>query len=310
MSSEITEIVDMDKKSTQIKEFEERNPLVISERLENELKLINERFNSEDNAVMKVLKDNQTASFLKVKNLSEAGLSILNNDYYIVPMGNNVNIEPSYMGLVKVAINEALKRGFEIIVKSDTVSNSDEVKIITENEIDNLSISKNPLDNSIKGAYALISIVKNGNLLYRKAEFLNKEQIDTIKSKTFSKEGKVYKEFPEEMARKSAIRRAIKHINYFIKSDVLDGAISIDNENYNFSNLNLKAIDDKKEQINNSLKELQELKAQYDAFIKENGISKKESEEFIIKYNIFTKEKFQSVLANKEKAIKTIKGEL
>ncbi|HID0718437.1 TPA: recombinase RecT [Campylobacter coli] len=310
MSSEIIEMVDMDEKSTQIKEFEERNPLVISERLENELKLINERFNSKDNVVMKVLKDNQTASFLKVKNLSEAGLSILNNDYYIVPMGNNVNIEPSYMGLVKVAINEALKRGFETIVKSDTVSNSDEVKIITENEIDNLSISKNPLDNSIKGAYALISIVKNGNLLYRKAEFLNKEQIDTIKSKTFSKEGKVYKEFPEEMARKSAIRRAIKHINYFIKSDVLDGVISIDNENYNFSNSNLKAIDDKKEQINNSLKELQELKAQYDAFIKENGISKKESEEFIIKYNIFTKEKFQSVLANKEKAIKTIKGEL
>ncbi|EAH8149310.1 hypothetical protein EJC82_06665 [Campylobacter jejuni] len=310
MSSEIIEMVDMDEKSTQIKEFEERNPLVISERLENELKLINERFNSKDNVVMKVLRDNQTASFLKVKNLSEAGLSILNNDYYIVPMGNNVNIEPSYMGLVKVAINEALKRGFEIIVKSDTVSNSDEVKIITENEIDNLSISKNPLDNSIKGAYALISIVKNGNLLYRKAEFLNKEQIDTIKSKTFSKEGKVYKEFPEEMARKSAIRRAIKHINYFIKSDVLDGVISIDNENYNFSNSNLKAIDDKKDQINNSLKELQELKAQYDAFIKENGISKKESEEFIIKYNIFTKEKFQSVLANKEKAIKTIKGEL
>ncbi|EHD7767465.1 hypothetical protein JQA68_000942 [Campylobacter coli] len=55
---------------------------------------------------------------------------------------------------------------------------------------------------------------------------------------------------------------------------------------------------------------MQELKAQYDAFIKENGISKKESEEFIIKYNIFTIEKFQSVLANKEKAIKTIKGEL
>ncbi|MGJ0124235.1 recombinase RecT [Campylobacter coli] len=309
MSSEITEMVDMDEKSTQIKEFEERNPLVISERLENELKLINERFNSKDNVVMKVLRDNQTASFLKVKNLSEAGLSILNNDYYIVPMGNNVNIEPSYMGLVKVAINEALKRGFEIIVKSDTVSNSDEVKIITENEIDNLSISKNPLDNSIKGAYALISIVKNGNLLYRKAEFLNKEQLDTIKSKTFSKGG-VYKEFPEEMARKSAIRRAIKHINYFIKSDVLDGVINIDNENYNFSNSNLKAIDDKKEQINNSLKELQDLKAQYDAFIKENGISKKESEEFIIKYNIFTIEKFQSVLANKEKAIKTIKGEL
>ncbi|EGU0672051.1 recombinase RecT [Campylobacter coli] len=309
MSSEIIEMVDMDEKSTQIKEFEERNPLVISERLENELKLINERFNSKDNVVMKVLRDNQTASFLKVKNLSEAGFSILNNDYYIVPMGNNVNIEPSYMGLVKVAINEALKRGFEIIVKSDTVSNSDEVKIITENEIDNLSISKNPLDNSIKGAYALISIVKNGNLLYRKAEFLNKEQLDTIKSKTFSKGG-VYKEFPEEMARKSAIRRAIKHINYFIKSDVLDGVISIDNENYNFSNSNLKAIDDKKEQINNSLKELQELKAQYDAFIKENGISKKESEEFIIKYNIFTIEKFQSVLANKEKAIKTIKGEL
>ncbi|EAK0934274.1 hypothetical protein APU52_02685 [Campylobacter jejuni] len=309
MSSEIIEMVDMDEKSTQIKEFEERNPLVISERLENELKLINERFNSKDNVVMKVLRDNQTASFLKVKNLSEAGLSILNNDYYIVPMGNNVNIEPSYMGLVKVAINEALKRGFEIIVKSDTVSNSDEVKIITENEIDNLSISKNPLDNSIKGAYALISIVKNGNLLYRKAEFLNKEQLDTIKSKTFSKGG-VYKEFPEEMARKSAIRRVIKHINYFIKSDVLDGVINIDNENYNFSNSNLKAIDDKKEQINNSLKELQDLKAQYDAFIKENGISKKESEEFIIKYNIFTIEKFQSVLANKEKAIKTIKGEL
>ncbi|HEF1428609.1 TPA: hypothetical protein R8R99_001695, partial [Campylobacter jejuni] len=57
-------------------------------------------------------------------------------------------------------------------------------------------------------------------------------------------------------------------------------------------------------------KELKEIKDQYDAFIKENGISKKESEEFILKYNIFTIEKFQNVLANKEKAIKTIKGEL
>lgn len=309
MSNEVAEVEAIEENKIQAKELEERKSLTISEKLENELKLINERFNSKDNAVMKVLKDNQTASFLKVKNLSEAGLSILNNDYYIVPMGNNVNIEPSYMGLVKVAINEALKRGFEIIVKSDTVSNSDEIKIITENEIDNLSISKNPLDNSIKGAYALISIVKNGNLLYRKVEFLNKEQLDTIKSKTFSKGG-VYKDFPEEMARKSAIRRAIKHINYFIKSDVLDGVISIDNENYNFSNSNLKAIDDKKEQINNSIKELQKLKAEYDVFVKENGISKKESEEFIIKYNIFTIEKFKNVLENKEKALKTIKGGL
>ncbi|TEY10489.1 hypothetical protein ELQ17_02045 [Campylobacter sp. US18a] len=309
MSNEVAEVEAIEENKIQAKELEERKSLTISEKLENELKLINERFNSKDNAVMKVLKDNQTVSFLKVKNLSEAGLSILNNDYYIVPMGNNVNIEPSYMGLVKVAINEALKRGFEIIVKSDTVSNSDEIKIITENEIDNLSISKNPLDNSIKGAYALISIVKNGNLLYRKVEFLNKEQLDTIKSKTFSKGG-VYKDFPEEMARKSAIRRAIKHINYFIKSDVLDGVISIDNENYNFSNSNLKAIDDKKEQINNSIKELQKLKAEYDVFVKENGISKKESEEFIIKYNIFTIEKFKNVLENKEKALKTIKGEL
>ncbi|HEB9423228.1 TPA: recombinase RecT [Campylobacter jejuni] len=309
MSNEVAEVEAIEENKIQAKELEERKSLTISEKLENELKLINERFNSKDNAVMKVLKDNQTVSFLKVKNLSEAGLSILNNDYYIVPMSNNVNIEPSYMGLVKVAINEALKRGFEIIVKSDTVSNSDEIKIITENEIDNLSISKNPLDNSIKGAYALISIVKNGNLLYRKVEFLNKEQLDTIKSKTFSKGG-VYKDFPEEMARKSAIRRAIKHINYFIKSDVLDGVISIDNENYNFSNSNLKAIDDKKEQINNSIKELQKLKAEYDVFVKENGISKKESEEFIIKYNIFTIEKFKNVLENKEKALKTIKGEL
>ncbi|EDH3577428.1 hypothetical protein GEX91_03275 [Campylobacter jejuni] len=310
MSNENMEVAIVEEKETQVKEFKENNHIVISEKFENELRLINEKFSGENNKVMQILRDNKTASFLKVKNLSEAGLSILNNDYYIVPMGNNVNIEPSYMGLVKVAINEALKRGFEIIVKSDTIANSDEVKIITENEIDNLSISKNPLDNSIKGAYALISIVKNGNLLYRKAEFLTKEQLDIIKSKTFTKGGGVYKEFPEEMARKSAIRRAIKHIGYFIKSDVLDGVINIDNENYNFSISNLKAIDDKKEQINNSIKELKEIKDQYDAFIKENGISKKESEEFILKYNIFTIEKFQNVLANKEKAIKTIKGEL
>ncbi|EAL8576735.1 hypothetical protein DYR41_05080 [Campylobacter jejuni] len=309
MSNENMEVAIVEEKETQVKEFKENNHIVISEKFENELKLINEKFSGENNKVMQILRDNKTASFLKVKNLSEAGLSILNNDYYIVPMGNNVNIEPSYMGLVKVAINEALKRGFEIIVKSDTISNSDEVKIITENEIDNISINKNPLDNSIKGAYALISIVKNGNLLYRKAEFLNKEQLDTIKSKTFSKGG-VYKDFPEEMARKSAIRRAIKHINYFIKSDVLDGVVNIDNENYNFSNSNLKAIDDKKEQINNSIKELQKLKAEYDVFVKENGISKKESEEFIIKYNIFTIEKFKNVLENKEKALKTIKGGL
>lgn len=77
------------------------------------------------------------------------------------------------------------------------------------------------------------------------------------------------------MARKSAIRRAIKHINYFIKSDVLDGVISIDNENYNFSNSNLKAIDDKKEQINNSLKELQELKLSMMPLLKKMASARK-----------------------------------
>lgn len=308
MSKELTQTTQENTEVQEVQEVQESHSLQIGQRLENELKLINEKFNAKDNAVMKALKDTQTASFLKIKNLSEAGLSILSNDYYIIPMGNALNIEPSYMGLVKVATNEALKRGFELIIKSDTISNSDEIKIIIENEIDNLSISKNPLDNSIKGAYALISIVKNGNLLYRKVEFLNKEQLEIIKNKTFSKGG-VYKDFPAEMARKSAIRRAIKHINYFIKSETLDKLISLDNENYNFSNSNLKAIEEKQDLAKNDLKELQRLKLEFDSFVKENGISKKESEEFIIKYNIFTIEKFQNVLANKEKVLKTIKGE-
>ncbi len=275
MSKEILNL----EQNTELDKSENNISFSIDEKLENELRLINEKFNTPDNKVMKVLRDNQTASFLKIKNLVGAGLSTLNNDFYIYPMGNDINIVPSYIGLVKVAINEALKRGYEVIVKSDTLPQNSKITLLTENEIDSLSISKNPLDNSINGAYALISIIKNGNLLYRKAEILNKEQLETIKSKTFSKGG-VYKEFPEEMARKSAIRRAIKHINYFIKSDVLDNLISLDNENYDFSNKNLNALENKKSQIENKANELKQDKESLTIKLENLGLKKDEMREF------------------------------
>ncbi|WP_348518078.1 recombinase RecT [Campylobacter sp. CCS1377] len=275
MSKEIVSL----ETNTELSKNESNVNFLLDEKLENELRLINEKFNTPDNKVMQVLRDNQTVSFLKIKNLVNAGLSTLNNDFYIYPMGNDINIVPSYMGLVKVAINEALKRGYEVIVKSDTLPQNAKITLLTENEIDSLSISKNPLDNSINGAYALISIIKNGNLLYRKAEILNKEQLEIIKGKTFSKGG-VYKEFPEEMARKSAIRRAIKHINYFIKSDVLDNLISLDNENYDFSNKNLNALESKKNQIQNKANELKQDKESLMIKLENLGLKKDEMREF------------------------------
>lgn len=74
MSNENMEVAIVEEKETQVKEFKENNHIVISEKFENELRLINEKFSGENNKVMQILRDNKTASFLKVKNLSEAGL--------------------------------------------------------------------------------------------------------------------------------------------------------------------------------------------------------------------------------------------
>lgn len=75
-------------------------------------------------------------------------------------------------------------------------------------------------------------------------------------------------------------------------------------------NEDLKIWSSDEKAIENKAKELKALGAELRQFMSDNGLNTQEQNDFIKKHSLFTSEKIQELLNDKEKALKTIKGEL
>lgn len=195
----------------------------------NEVNAYKLNFKKEANFALQLLKANNFLRDTAVKNpdslksaitnIASIGLSLnpASKEVYLVPRGGSIYADVSYIGLS----NLATKDGHLLWVQAEIVKKNDKFQY--------LGVGKAPLHEmdpfgdrgEIMGVYC-VAKTTTGEYL---CTTMSKSECDQIREKC-SKGSTSWKEFPEEMMKKTAIKRASK---LWPKSERLDNAIDVIN---------------------------------------------------------------------------------
>lgn len=133
------------------------------------------------------------------------GLDFFNKEAYLVPYGQQVQFQPSYTGLVKLA----KKYGGVADVKAEIVREGDEFTTKMVDGRQSFEFDPKPFnDGPIVGAFA-VATMQDCSL---RIERMTKAQLDKVKLMSKAQGGNAWKLFPEEMYKKAVIRRLCKGI--------------------------------------------------------------------------------------------------
>jgi recombination protein RecT len=147
-------------------------------------------------------------------------LDITKKQCYFVKFGNKCTLMRSYFGDVAVLERTGLVQ--VNTTKAVVVYDGDTLEVAVEDDDEVLkSFKANPNvferhNKKIIGAYA-VTTLSNGK---KKYVFMSKEEIDKSWSKSKDPSRNVQKDFPQEMAKRTVIRRLTKYIFNFSANDV------------------------------------------------------------------------------------------
>jgi len=186
------------------------------------------------------MNNNSIYSNQKILELSSVGLSISNGDYYILPYGGKPKFELDYKGMLKICSKEAHKKGFQLIVKADTLREGfTKADVTTDGLIDSITVENGKINAKIVSSFAVIALMdlNTHKVIMQKVEIFPIEEYEKVKSSTKSKDRQgnifgVWKEYESEMAKKAILRRSVKVINTMFFSDTIDKILSFDAENH------------------------------------------------------------------------------
>lgn len=153
-------------------------------------------------------------------NLVTQGLSVTKKQCYPICMGKELTLMRSYFGEVAIVKRlPGVKSIYAQVIRKDQPFKMGQLKTDTSTliYIEDHDIQFETLDNDILGAYCII-VTDSGT----HTEIMTKKQIDVSWSKTKMKNNTVQKEFPEEMSKRTVIKRAAKmFINSSDDSDLM-----------------------------------------------------------------------------------------
>ena len=136
------------------------------------------------------------------------GLDFFNKECYAVPYGQTVQFTPSYTGMVKLAKQHSRRPLRDVY--AHVVRDGDEFESGMEDGHEYVRFKPKPFnEGAIVGAFAVAQFEDGGI----KVETMSKAQLDAVKRMSKSQGGTAWKFFPEEMYRKSVIRRLCKGID-------------------------------------------------------------------------------------------------
>ncbi len=168
----------------------------------------------------KVCQNNPSSLQNAIINVAAIGISLnpANKHAYIVPRDGMACLDISYMGLMHLA------------VKSGSIEWGQAKLVYSNDDYKNSGIDKAPIHvqqtfgdkGHIIGAYCTVKL-KSGDFL---TEEMDMAAIEKVKSKSKAANGP-WKTFPEEMIRKTVVKRASK---YWPSSDQISEAINVINE--------------------------------------------------------------------------------
>lgn len=179
------------------------------------------------------------------------GLEVDKKHVYFIKYGNQLKMFRSYFGDVAVAYRTGLVKD----IKSMVIYQGDQFETDVVNDEEVVTLHKTTFfnrDNPIIGAYA-VATLPDGSKRYC---VMTKKEIDANWNKSRSQKRDVQKEFPQEMAKRTAIRRLVKML--FNTSNTSDNYIAATIASYNrtteeeYDNT-LGAIGERKTTVSNSI---------------------------------------------------------
>lgn len=164
-------------------------------------------------AVLKIKQDSNLSNCAPLsvyQALLDMGLQALDpskQQCYFIKYGDKCKLFRSYLGDMASAIATGLVKDIKAVViyEGDEV----EVDVVNDERVVTKHVTKfGNEDNKIIGAYA-VAILPEGQKRYC---IMTKKEIDTSWSKSTNKNNDVHKDFPQESAKKTVIRRLVKMI--------------------------------------------------------------------------------------------------
>lgn len=154
----------------------------------------------------KGLQDCTKASVVQaLSDMALQGLDVQRKQGYFIKYGNELKFFRSYFGDVAAAMQTKLIKDIKAVVIYD----GDEFETGIENDEEVVLHHKTSFknrDNAIIGAYA-VAILPEGARRYC---IMTKKEIDKNWAKSTNKDNQVQKDFPQEMAKRTVIRRLVK----------------------------------------------------------------------------------------------------
>lgn len=136
------------------------------------------------------------------------GLDFLSNECYLVPYGNTVNFQLSYIGSIKFVKKYSIRPIKDIYAKSVRVGDKFQASI--KDGHPTLDFEPLPFNSEeIMGVFALV-LYEDGGMEY---ETMTKEEVNTTRQNySRAANSNAWKKSWEEMAKKTVLRRLCKHI--------------------------------------------------------------------------------------------------
>ena len=135
------------------------------------------------------------------------GLDFFNKECYLIPYGDDLQFQIDYKGMQKLVKKYAVRPVDEIYAR--IVREGDEFSEEVKDNEPVINFKPKPFnDGKIIGAFAVCQYKDGG----AKVETMSKEQLDAAKRMSKAQTGTAWKFFPEEMYKKTIIRRLCKGI--------------------------------------------------------------------------------------------------
>jgi recombination protein RecT len=135
------------------------------------------------------------------------GLDFFNKECYLIPYGQDLQFQIDYKGQVKLVKKYAVRPVDEIFAR--IVREGDEFSEEVRDNDPVINFKPKPFNNGkIIGAFAVCRYKDGG----AKTEIMSAEQLDQAKRMSKAQTGTAWKFFPEEMYKKTVIRRLCKGI--------------------------------------------------------------------------------------------------
>jgi recombination protein RecT len=135
------------------------------------------------------------------------GLDFFNKECYLIPYGSELQFQIDYRGMQKLVKKYAQRKVSEIYAR--IVREGDEFSEEIKDNEPVINFKPKPFNNGrITGAFAVCQYADGGS----KVETMSIEQLDAAKRMSKAQNGTAWKYFPEEMYKKTVIRRLCKGI--------------------------------------------------------------------------------------------------